>query len=53
MYVERRKHALGLAEHEAFVPLIYDWGVAAQVNWYEGYADLDGEQIKLQVFRCF
>jgi hypothetical protein len=48
--VERRKHALSLAEHEVFVPQSYDWGVAAQVDWYEGYTDLDCEQIKLQVF---
>jgi len=45
-----RKHALGLAEHEVFVPQSYDWGVEAQVDWYEAYADLDGERIKLQVF---
>ena len=49
-YVERRKQALGLAEHELFVPQSYDWGVEAQVDWYEAYADLDGERIKLQVF---
>src|SRR5664280_2163678 len=49
-YVERRKHVLGLAEHEVFVPQSYDWGVEAQVDWYEAYADLDGERIKLQVF---
>ena len=48
-YVERRKHALGLAEHEVFVPQSYDWRVAEQVDWYEGYADLDDERIKLQV----
>ncbi len=41
---------LGLAEHETFVPQSYDWGVEAQVDWYEAYADLDGERIKLQVF---
>jgi len=41
---------LGLAEHEVFVPQSYDWGVEAQVDWYEAYADLDGERIKLQVF---
>ena len=41
-YVERRKHILGLAEHETFVPQSYDWGVEAQVDWYEAYADLDG-----------
>ena len=49
-YVERRKHVLGLTEHETFVPQSYRWGVEAQVDWYEAYADLDGERIKLQVF---
>lgn len=49
-YMERRKHALGLAEHETFVPQTYDWGVEARVDWYEAYADVDGERIKLQVF---
>ena len=28
----------------------YDWGVEAQVDWYEAYADLDGERVKLYVF---
>jgi transposase len=49
-YVERRKQVLGLTEHETFVPQSYRWGVEAQVDWYEAYADLDGERIKLQVF---
>src|SRR6202048_4212787 len=49
-YVERRKRELGLAERETFVPQSYRWGVEAQVDWYEAYADLDGERIKLQVF---
>jgi transposase len=49
-YVERRKEALGLARRETFVPQSYDWGVEAQVDWYEAYADLDGERVKLQVF---
>jgi transposase len=49
-YVEQRKQALGLAERETFVPQSYDWGVEAQVDWYEAYADLDGERVKLQVF---
>ena len=48
--MERRKHALGLAEREVFVPQSYAWGVEAQVDWYEVYADLDGERIELQVF---
>jgi len=49
-YVERRKRELGMAEHETFVPQSYRWGVEAQIDWYEAYADLDGERIKLQVF---
>jgi hypothetical protein len=49
-YVEQRKQALGLAERETFVPQSYDWGVEAQVDWYEAYAYLDGERVKLQVF---
>ena len=49
-YVAQRKEALGLARRETFVPQSYDWGVEAQVDWYEAYADLDGERVKLQVF---
>jgi transposase len=49
-YVERRKHALGLIRRETFVPQSYEWGVEAQVDWYEAWAELGGEQIKLQVF---
>ena len=29
-------------------PQSYDPGVEAQVDWYEAYADLDGERVKLQ-----
>jgi transposase len=39
-----------LSGHEVFVPQSYDWGVEAQVDWYESYADLDGVRTKLQVF---
>lgn len=49
-YVAQRKEVLGLARRETFVPQSYDWGVEAQVDWYEAYADLDGERVKLQVF---
>lgn len=49
-YVEQRKHALGLSHHETFVPQSYAWGVEAQTDWYEAYADLGGERVKLQVF---
>lgn len=49
-YVRQRKLALGLLTREPFVPQSYDWGVEAQVDWYEAYADLDGTRQKLQVF---
>jgi transposase len=49
-YVHDRKVALGLVAHETFVPQTYAWGVEAQVDWYEAYADLSGERTKLQVF---
>ena len=50
LYVEQRKEALGFGRHEIFVPQSYDWGIEAQVDWYEAYADMDGERVKLQVF---
>jgi transposase len=49
-YVHERKLALGLAVQETFVPQSYDWGVEAQVDWYDAYADLAGERTKLQGF---
>src|SRR5579871_1670565 len=49
-YVHGRKIALNLAVRETYVPQSYAWGVEAQVDWYEAYADLAGERVKLQVF---
>jgi transposase len=49
-YVRERKRALGLLKRETFVPQSYNWGVEAQVDWYEAYADVDGTREKLQVF---
>src|SRR5246500_3455989 len=49
-YVHDRKIALGLLARETCVPQSYAWGVEAQVDWYEAYADLGGERTKLQVF---
>jgi transposase len=42
--------ALGFLERETCIPQSYAWGVEAQIDWYESYADLSGERIKLQVF---
>jgi transposase len=50
LYVHDRKIEMGLVVHETFVPQSYAWGVEAQVDWYEAYADLTGERTKLQVF---
>jgi transposase len=49
-YVQERKLALGLTVQETFVPQSYEWGVEAQVDWYDAYADLAGERTKLQGF---
>ena len=49
-YVHDRKLALGLLAREVCVAQSYDWGVEAQVDWYEAYADLGGERTKLYVF---
>jgi transposase len=49
-YVHRQRRQLGLTGREVYVPQSYDWGVEAQVDWYEAWAILSGERIKLQVF---
>jgi transposase len=49
-YVSRRRQQLGLIVREVYVPQSYDWGVEAQVDWYEAWALLAGERTKLQVF---
>lgn len=49
-YVRERKHALGLAAQQTFVPQQYHWGGEAQVDWYEADALLGEEQVTLQVF---
>ncbi len=49
-YVRERKRELGLLKRETFVAQSYRWGVEAQVDWYEAYADIDGRREKLQIF---
>lgn len=49
-YVRQRKQELGLLGRETCVPQSYDWGVEAQVDWYEALAILSGERTVLQVF---
>lgn len=49
-YVQRRRHRLGLEHREVFVAQTYEWSAEAQVDWYEAWAVLSGERVKLQVF---
>jgi transposase len=49
-YVRERKAALGLSGKEAYIPQDYEWGVEAQVDWYEAVAVLCGEHAKVQLF---
>ena len=49
-YVRERKTAMGLLGRETFVPQSYTWGGEGQVDWYEGWAEFDGEMRKTNVF---
>jgi transposase len=49
-YVRLRKQQLGLAKGEIFIPQSYAFAQEAQVDWYEGVVDLDGQRLKVQVF---
>jgi transposase len=49
-YVRKRKRELGWATRATCVPQSYAPGQEGQVDWYEAWAELNGEQVKLQVF---
>ena len=49
-YVQRRRHEMGLAKRELFVPQSYAWGQEGQVDWFEAMVKLDGEMRKVQIF---
>lgn len=49
-YVRAHKTKLGLIKAEVFVPQTYQWGHEAQVDWYEAYVEMAGEQVKVQIF---
>lgn len=49
-HVRRRKAELGLIGRETFIPQSYPWGREAQVDWYEAFADIDGERQKAYLF---
>src|ERR1700674_3618253 len=49
-YVRERKRELGWSALATCVPQAYGPGQEAQVDWYEAWAELSGEQVRLQVF---
>ena len=44
------KRELGWSTRATCVPQSYQLGQEAQVDWYEAWAELSGEQVRLQVF---
>jgi len=49
-YVRLRKMELGLGQAEVFVAQSYRWGQQGQVDWYEAWAEIDGEEQKACLF---
>lgn len=49
-YVRKRKLELGMLGREVCIPQAYEWGGEAQVDWYEGVVELDGQCVTLQFF---
>jgi transposase len=49
-YVRERKLELGHIGREIFIPQSYRFGEQGQVDWYEAYAELDGERQRLHIF---
>ena len=48
-YVRERKREMGWATRATCVPQSYGPGQEGQVDWYEAWAELSGEQVLLQV----
>ena len=49
-YVWERKRELGWSTRATCVPQSYAPGQEGQVDWYEAWAELNGAQVKLQLF---
>lgn len=49
-YVRERREQLGLYERVVMVPQAYEWGVEAQVDWYEAAVVLGGTRQTVQFF---
>lgn len=49
-YVRERRESFGLVPRQVMIPQVYEWGVEAQVDWYEATVELDGERQVMQFF---
>jgi transposase len=49
-YVRLRKTEMGLTGREIFIPQSYAWGSEGQVDWYEAYAEIDGQETMMNIF---
>lgn len=49
-YVREQKARMGNGRQEVFIAQSYGWAQEAQVDWYEAWADLDGQKQKVYVF---
>lgn len=49
-YVREKKRAMGINAVPICVPQEYAPGQEAQVDWYEAWAEIEGKEVKLQVF---
>jgi transposase len=49
-YVRRRKKQLGITSLVTCIPQSYSPGQEAQIDWYESWAEVGGQPVKLQVF---
>jgi len=49
-YVRERKNEMGLSARVTCVPQSYQPGEEGQVDWYEAWAELGGELVKLEAF---
>jgi len=49
-YVRQQKARMGNGPQEVFIAQSYGWAQEAQVDWYEAWADLDGQRQKIYIF---
>jgi transposase len=48
-YVARRKREIGLSGRDTHIPQVYGPAQEAQVDWYEAWVEMGGEQVKTQI----